>query len=264
MLIAPWILVLLLASLGLGCQPGGNPGTALTVAAAADLQPAFAEIGEAFQRDTLYKVVFTFSSSGTLAKQIEHGAPVDVFASANIRFVDELRSRGMILPDSLELYAVGRIVLATNKRSGVRAGALSDLAQPRFKRIAIANPEHAPYGAAARQALEATGLWEQVRPRLVFGEDVAQVTQYIRTGNVEAAIIALSLAGAPEIDYIRIDDALHEPLRQAVAAVSGTRSEKAAREFIAFVNGPKGRPVMKKYGFLLPGETESRGTKRGA
>ena len=231
-----------------------SAGAPITVAAAADLQFALTEIGKLFQAETGRKVVFTFGSTGTLAKQIENGAPIDVFAAANVQFVDDLRAKGMLIRDSQQLYAVGRIVLASNKKSGVAARDLGDLARPEVKKIAIANPEHAPYGAAAKQALEAAGLWEQVKPKLVFGENISQALQYVQTGNAEAGIVALSVANVPEIDYVLIDESLHKPLKQALAVVSSTKQEETSREFIAFINGPKGRTIMKKYGFLLPGE----------
>ena len=240
------------ASSGVGT--GKAAGESITVAAAADLRFAFAEIGELFQKETGHKVVFTFGSTGTLAKQIENGAPIDVFAAANVQFVDDLRAKGLVISDSQQLYAVGRIVLASNKKSSVAIHQLNDLARPEVNKIAIANPEHAPYGAAAKQALEATGLWEQVKPKLVYGENISQVLQYVQTGNVEAGIISLSVANVPEINYVLIDDSLHQPLKQALAVVSSTKQEKASREFIAFIDGPEGRPIMKKYGFLLPGE----------
>ena len=233
---------------------GGAGGEAITVAAAADLQFAFGEIGQLFQRETGHKAVFIFGSSGTLATQIENGAPVDVFAAANSQFVDDLRARGMLLGDTQQLYALGRIVLAGDKRSGLSLREVDELARPDVKRVAIANPEHAPYGRAARQALEARGIWEQVRPKLVYGENVRQALQYIQTGNAEAGIVALSIANVAEVDYVLVDEGLHQPLRQALAVVAGSKHEQAARELIVFINGPLGRPIMKKYGFLLPGE----------
>lgn len=247
---AAWLLMACQAPEGASGAGGGT----IAVAAAADLQFAFTEIGELFQQQTGRKVVFIFNSTGTLAKQIENGAPVDVFAAANIQFIDDLRAKGMLLGDTQQLYAVGRIALASAKRSSLSMRSLSDLVRPEIKNVAIANPEHAPYGVAAKQALEATGVWEQVRPKLVYGENVRQALQYIQTGNAEAGVVALSIANVPEIDYVLIDENLYQPLKQALAVVSGTKHEQASREFIAFINGPGGRPIMKKYGFLLPGE----------
>ena len=233
---------------------GGSGRPEVTVAAAADLQFAFQEIGALFEEQCGCKVTFIFGSSGNLATQIENGLPADVFASANIAYVDGLKEKGLILEDTQQLYAVGRIVLAVNKDSGVQVENLRDLLKPEVKKMAIANPEHAPYGVAAMQALQSEGIWEDLKPRLVYGENVRQALQYIQTGDAQAGIVALSVADVPEVSYTLIDDSLHQPLRQSLAVLRRTGEEQLARDFIAFVNGPQGRPIMKKYGFLLPGE----------
>ena len=251
------VLVLLVAVLVVtpaACGGGSSGRPEVTVAAAADLQFAFSDIGALFDEQCGCKVTFIFGSSGNLATQIENGLPVDVFASANIAYVDGLREKGLILDDTQQLYAVGRIVLAVNKDSGVQVETLRDLLKPEVKRVAIANPEHAPYGVAAMQALQSEGIWEDLEPRLVYGENVRQALQYIQTGDAQAGIVALSVAAVPEISYTLIDESLHQPLRQSLAVLRRTGQEQLARDFIAFVNGPLGRPIMKKYGFLLPGE----------
>ncbi len=226
----------------------------LVVAAAADLRFAFEEIEPVFERQTGQKVTFIFGSTGNLAAQIEQGAPIDVFFAANESFIERLRERGRIIADSQRLYALGRIVIAVNRQSGVQAGTLADLAKPAIKRIAIANPEHAPYGAAAKQALERAGLWAQVQPKLVLAENISQAAQYLQTGNVEAAIIARSVADRPEISYQMIDDSLYDPLRQAAAVIASSPRQAQARRFLDFVTEPAGQQIMRKYGFTLPGE----------
>jgi molybdate transport system substrate-binding protein len=122
------------------------------------------------------------------------------------------------------------------------------------RRVAIANPGHAPYGRAAEEALRAAGVWEAVKPKLVYGENIRHALQFVESGAAEAGILALSVAGVPTIDHVPIDAALHAPLDQAVAVVRRSRRPGLALAFIQFVNGPEGRPVMRKYGFLLPGE----------
>ncbi|MBI2563950.1 MAG: molybdate ABC transporter substrate-binding protein, partial [candidate division NC10 bacterium] len=117
-----------------------------------------------------------------------------------------------------------------------------------------ANPVHAPYGMAAREALVSTGVWEQVQPKLVYGENIRQALQFLQTRNVDAAIIALSVADVPEVRYTMIDPSLHRPIIQAAAVTARSRQPDLARAFIRFVNGPQGRPMMKRFGFLLPGE----------
>lgn len=248
----------LLAALALvGCAPAASSPTrdkTLTVAAASDLQFAFTDLGRLFQEETGAKVTFLFGSSGTLATQIENGAPVDLFASADEGYLRELASRGAMISGTEQLYGIGRIVLVTYRKSGLPLSNLKDLLAPEVKHVAIANPDHAPYGLAARQALTSLGLWEQVSPKVVYGENVRQALQFVQTGNAEAGIVALSVASVPEVESTAIDDSLYQPLRQSMAIVKGTGQEQLARAFVAFVNGPRGRPVMKSYGFALPGE----------
>lgn len=226
----------------------------LLVAAAADLQFAFTDIGEKFKEQSGQEVTFTFGSTGNLTTQIENGAPFDILAAANIAFVERLKEQGLIIPDTQQLYAQGRIVLVVNREAGVRATGLQDLLDPAISRVAIANPEHAPYGKAAQEALQSVGIWEEIQPKLVLGENVRQTLQFVQTGDVQVGIVALSVANVPEVTYTLLDGNLHNPLNQALAVIKGTPHEAAARAFIDFVNGPQGRPIMKKYGFLLPGE----------
>jgi len=226
----------------------------LTVSAAADLMPAFEEIGKLFEQETGVKVSFNFGSTGQLAQQIEQGAPVDIFAAANLSFIDELERKNIILSDTKTLYARGRITLWTRKDSPLRLERVEDLARPEVRRIAIANPEHAPYGVAAREAMESAGVFEQVQSKLVFGENVRQTLQYAETGNVDAAIVALSLSVQSDGRWALIPEESHRPLNQALAVIRGTRHEREARLFAAFINSTRGRPVMRKYGFTLPGE----------
>ena len=233
--------------------PSSKPGE-LTVAAAADLQFAFTDIGALFEQETGLKVTFVFGSTGQLAQQIENGAPYDLFAAANISFVDDLAKKNLVLADTQALYARGRIVLAVNKASGVVAGSLEDLLSDKITHIAIANPEHAPYGMAAKEALQSAGLWEKVQPKLVYGENVRQTLQFIQTGDAQAGIVSLSVANVPEISWSLIDASLHNPLDQALAVVTGSPQKELASEFAKFINGPSGRPIMQKYGFVLPGD----------
>jgi molybdate transport system substrate-binding protein len=136
---------------------------------------------------------------------------------------------------------------------------LADLTRPEVRRLAIANPDHAPYGVAARQAMQTAGIWEAVQTKLVLGDNVRQTLQYAETGNVDVAIVALSLsvpaAGGALGRWVVIPEELHLPIDQALAVIKDTRHEAAARAFAALVNGPQGRQIMRKYGFILPGET---------
>jgi len=221
----------------------------LTVAAASDLTPAFEEISRAFEAANKTKVVFIFGSTGMLTKQIENGAPVDVFAAANVSYVDELDKNGLIISDSRAIYARGRITLWTREDSPIRLQGIADLARPEVMRIAIANPDHAPYGLAAKQALESVGIWDRVRPKLVYGDNIRQTLQYAETGNVDVSIVALSLSVQGHGRWTLIPEELHQPIDQGLGIIKTTKNEKAARAFIAFIEGPQGQEIMKKYGF---------------
>jgi molybdate transport system substrate-binding protein len=248
-------LLVLLATAPAACtRSGGTPS--LTVAAAADLRYAFEDISEAFEQDCNCKVVLTFGSSGQFATQIEQGLPVDVFASANTSYVDDLAQKGLILEGSKQLYAIGRIVLATPAGSTIDPVSLEVLRDPAIKRIAIANPDHAPYGVAAKEALLSSGLWDELQPKLVLGENASQTTEFVESGDADAGIIPLSLAIQREdsFRYALIDEGLHNRLEQAAAVVARSGEPELARRFIEFVNGPTGRPIMQRYGFVLPGE----------
>lgn len=255
--------ILLLLSLvvltGAGCRSAAPAPTAapveLTVAAAADLQFAFQEIGALYEQATGHRVIFSFGSTGQLAQQIENGAPFDLFAAANISFVDNLAQKNLVIPETVALYARGRIVLAVNRKAGVTATALDDLRAPTITHIAIANPDHAPYGVAAREALISAGVWDDVQSKLVYGENVRQTLQFVQTGDAQVGIVALSVADVPEISWTLLDDTLHNPLDQALAVVARSSLQDEARAFAAFINSPTGRPVMQRYGFVLPGET---------
>ncbi len=226
----------------------------ISVAAAADLQFAFQEIAQAFEQETGQKVRLVFGSTGQLTQQIEHGAPYDLIAAANIEYIERLAEQGLLLEDSISLYARGRIVLAINLKSGVNAGELTDLLDPAIRHIAIANPEHAPYGVAAQEALQSAGIWEEVQYKLVRGENVRQALQYVQSGDAQVGIVALSVAEVPEITWKLIDEDLHTPLDQALGVLASSDHPDLARQFAEYINGKSGRPVMKRYGFLLPGE----------
>lgn len=257
----PVVLLWLLAAcagaagdLAMGRPP--TSGVTLTVSAASDLIPAFEELGRQFTAQTGTGVTFNFGSTGQLAQQIAQGAPVDVFAAANQSFIQELDAAGLVIPDTVALYAVGRVTLWTRADSPLAFTTIEDLTQAGVTRIAIANPEHAPYGVAAREALQSAGLWETVRPKLILGENVAQTLHYAETGNVDVAIVALSLsiAAGEEGRWVLLPEELHNPLYQALAVVGSTQHEAEARQFAQFVNSESGRDVMRRFGFILPGE----------
>lgn len=231
-----------------------SPETELVVFAASDLQFALGEASNAFAAAGHPKPTISFGSTGTLSQQIENGAPADVFFAADESYLIGLEEKGLVLAGTRQLYAIGRIVLV--ERAGLApVTTLADLARSDVRRVAIANPDHAPYGRAARDAMMNVGLWSTLQPRLVLGENVSQTFQFVATGNADAGVVALSLAlGTPGTRYSVIDAALHDPITQAAGVLGRTPQPAVAREFLAFVNGPVGRPIMKKYGFTLPGE----------
>jgi molybdate transport system substrate-binding protein len=248
------ILVAVSGLLFAGCRSAAPVEKGILVAAAADLGPAFEEIGREYQKTTGTKVTFSFGSTGTLAKQIENGAPMDLFAAANIEFINGLEKKGLIIPDTKALYARGRITLWTHADSKLEIDKLEDLTRPEVQKVGIANPEHAPYGTAAREAMQTLGIWDQVKDKMVFAENVRMALQYAETGNTDASIVALSLSLQSKGHWVLIPQELHKPLDQALAVIKDTKNEQESRRFAAFINGAQGRPIMRKYGFTLPGE----------
>lgn len=243
-----WLLGLALA--------GAAPAAAepLTVFAAADLAFAFREIVPGVERALGVRVTLVLGSTGNLARQIEHGAPADVFFAANEAFLDGLLARGILVPESRALYARGRLALAAARRGEPMLTGLRALADPRVRHVAIANPLHAPYGKAAEEALRRVGIWDAVRPKLVYGENVRHALQFIETGAAEAGLVAVSVANVPGVQWTLVDHRLHEPLNQVAAVVRRSPWPELGRAFIRFVTGTEGRAVMRRYGFLVPGE----------
>jgi molybdate transport system substrate-binding protein len=236
-------------------RPGQAHAAEIAVAAASDLAFAFPELATAFERDTGTRVVFTFGSTGQLARQIAEGAPYDVFAAASVAYVDQVVRENACDGDTDALYARGRIAMWSRRGLVAPPTSLADLADPRFKTIAIANPEHAPYGMAARDALRRAGVWAAIEPRLVYGENVQQALQFASSGNAEVALVALSLAlVAPDGVYVAVDPGAHAPLEQALVVCRRGKDRGRALAFARYVNSPAGRAIMQRYGFLLPGE----------
>lgn len=261
----PFSTLFLLGVLGLfaglnftACAPGqtaqASAGGPLLVAAAANVQFALAEIGREFTKQTGQEVDFTFGSSGNLTTQIENGAPFDVFMAANVAFVGRLKEQALIFPDTQQLYARGRLVLVANQDSGVQAARPDDLLNPAITRVAIANPDHAPYGQAAKEVLQNAGIWDDIQPKLVLAENVRQALQFVQTGNAQAGIVALSIAAVPEVTSTLLPAELHTPLNQSMAVIKSTPHPAEARAFLKFVTGPEGQAILKKYGFQPPGE----------
>jgi molybdate transport system substrate-binding protein len=257
------VLLALVALVALTAACGGDPsaeplevadgGEGITVAAASDLRPAFEELGAAFTAGTGTPVTFTFGSSGQLHQQIVNGAPYDLFASADLALVEEIVEAGRGRADTVAEYAVGRLAIAVPDGDPLPLG-LADLAGAAYRRIAIANPAHAPYGVAAEEALESVGILPSVADRLVLGENVSDAFQIVRSSNADAAIIALSLVLAERREHVLVPDDLHEPIRQALVVTGTGARGRAAEAFAALVASPAGRQLMVHAGFALPDE----------
>jgi molybdate transport system substrate-binding protein len=243
---------LVLLAAGCSSDSAATADRPLLVAAASDLQPAFTELGEVYEEQTGRPVTFTFGSSGQLSQQVVNGAPFEVFASADEAYVQDVLDAGQADPATQAQYARGRIVVWTRDDAGPRVS-LADLVQPRFRRIAIANPEHAPYGVAAEQALQSSGLHERVRDRLVYGESVSDTLRLAASGNADAAIVALSLATVQDGGrWTEVPASAHSPLRQALVATADEERAGAARAFTQLVTSERGRAVLRRYGFAPP------------
>jgi molybdate transport system substrate-binding protein len=241
---------------------GGQPTSrgSITIAAASDLQAVFPELITRFERDTGIKSTVSFGSSGSFFAQIQNGAPFDLFFSADIDYPRRLGTSGHADADSLYQYAIGRIVLWTRKDTGidVRPG-LTVLKDPRVRRIAIANPEYAPYGRAAVAALRAEKLYDAVRGKIVLGENLSQTAQLADSGNAEVAIIGSALAIGPVLrasgTYAEIPAAAHPPIEQGAVIVSASKNKDAARSFLAYVKQPDAKALLQRFGFAVPGES---------
>lgn len=244
-------------------------GQQIRIAAAADLKFAMEELSETFEKQAGTKANTTYGSSGNFFTQIENGAPFDVFFSADIEYPRRLETAGLAEAGTLYEYAVGRIVIWTppNARVDVTRQTWNALQDASVKKIAIANPEHAPYGRAAVAALQKAGIYESVKNKLVYGENISQAAQFVQSGNAQAGIIALSLTVSPAMrDGKRweIPANMHPSLQQAAIVLRGGTNKEAARAFLEFVRAPAGRAILAKYGFEFPDKAEQleKGTHR--
>ena len=243
-------LVSMLSLLSFGCdgRPGDGP-LELHVAAASDLQAAMPALAAAFERRSAVRVVPVLGSSGQLARQIEQGAPYDVFLSANLDYVRRLADSGAVLPDSVRSYAVGPLVLAFHRSVDPGRSGLEVLADPAIRGVALANPDHAPYGRAGMQVLERSGLREAVEPKVVFGQSIQNAAQFVKSGQVDAGLIARSLADDPAFRWEPIDRSWHDPIAQYLGVVAGSSRVESAVAFCEFLLGDEGQAILRRFGF---------------
>ena len=229
----------------------------IAVAAASDLNFAIKEVIGVFEQQTGHRVKLSLGSSGNFYAQLQQGAPFDLYFSADIGYPKKLEEAGLTVPGSLYRYAVGRVVLWAPKSSPVDVSqGLTVLKEARVKKIAIANPKHAPYGRAAVAAMEHAQVYAEVKDRLVLGENISQAAQFIESGACDVGIIALSLALAPAMrsagSYWEIPAEAHPPLEQGAAILKQSKHQELATSFLAFLQGPQGQEIMIRYGFTLP------------
>ena len=229
----------------------------ITVAAAADLQFALQDVAGRFQKDTGHEVKLIFGSSGNFFAQIQNGAPFDVFFSADINYPRQLEAAGLTEPGTLYEYATGRIVLWTRSDSKIdlRRG-MQSLLDPGVRKIAIANPEHAPYGRAAVAGLKHEGVYDQVSSKLVLGENISQTASLVVSGGADVGIVALSLAVAPSMKtqgrYVEVPAADYPSIQQGAVMLKSSRNKEGARQFLAYIKTPPVQAILRAYGFSLP------------
>jgi molybdate transport system substrate-binding protein len=226
----------------------------ISIAAAADLQSAMPEIAARFEKETGIHVKLSFGSSGNFFAQIQNGAPYDVFLSADVDYPKKLEAAGLTETGSLYQYASGKIVLWVPSGSSVNVNrGLDVLLDPAVKRVAIANPAHAPYGRAAESALRKAGVWDRVSSKLVLGENISQTAQFVQSGNADAGILALSLVLASAMkdkgSYFLISQEWYPPLQQAAVVLKGSTHRETARRFVEFLKTSETQSLLRQYGF---------------
>lgn len=228
------------------------------IAVATNLKFAVEDIAKAFHTETGLSVRFSFASSGNLTRQIQQGAPFELFLSANSRYVEQLQQANLTR-DKAKVFALGKLVLLKPKSSSVAldsrlAGVDQAFKNGQLQRLAIANPEHAPYGIAAREALQSLRLWEPLQKAIVLGESVAQAAHFVGAGAAQAGLVSYSLALAPALqsrtDYLILPTELHSPLAQT--AVQLASAGDTAIAFFGFLNSAAARTILVRYGYLLP------------
>lgn len=254
-----WLLgtVVLLGSCA--TQRGSKPvNSALTVAAAANLTAVFSEVGRTFQAQTGVPVVFSYGATAQLAQQIDNGAPFDLFAAADTKHVDDLVLTRQLLGESRRVYALGQLVLWIPSAEQNEFRELKDLVTPKVRFIAIAQPELAPYGFAAVEALKNAQLWDRVQSKMVYANSVNMAKQLAVSGNAEAAFTAYSLVLSERGTVLKIDPHLYRPLEQAMAIVASSARIEEAKKFQSFLAGPEGRAILTKSGYLVPEITKAQ------
>jgi molybdate transport system substrate-binding protein len=254
---AGWVALIAFVWTVLMSPVGSAAAEELTIAAASDLNFAIKELVAEFEKLTGHHVKLSLGSSGNFYSQIQNGAPFDLYFSADIGYPRKLEAAGLTVPGSLYRYAVGRIVVWIGNESRIDvAKGFDALREPSIKKIAIANPKHAPYGRAAVAAMEHFKVYDQVKDKLVLGENISQAAQFIESGACDIGIIALSLALAPTMKargtYWEVPTEAHPPLEQGAVIVKSSTHQESAKQFLEFMKDSQGQEIMKRYGFTSP------------
>ena len=220
------------------------------------------EIAANFEKSAACSIKMSYGSSGNFETQIENGAPFDVFFSADIEYPRKLEAQGLALPGSTYLYGIGKLILWVRNDSKLDVSkGLDVLRDPSVKKIAIANPLHAPYGRAAEEALRKSGVYDVIKDRLVLGENISQTAEFAETGNADAGILALSLVLSPALQdkgrYFQIPDNLYSPIQQGVVVVRASKNQQGAQAFLDYIKTPAITAILERYGFVLPGKEKN-------
>ena len=251
-------LILLLALFAeSGCARKGDDAKdagEIVVAAAANLTDAFEELGRRFTARTGVRVTCSFGATADLARQIENGAPFDVYAAADVSHVDALAEKGLLADGTRAVYARGRLVVWLPPWSNLQISRVEDLAGAGVSKVAVAKPDVAPYGQAAVESLRALNVWQQLGPKVVYAQSVAQARQWAASGNADAAFLPRSLVKEGEGRTIEVDERLHAPIYQGIAVVRASERPDAARHFVEFVLSEEGQSVLKSFGYEAPGQ----------
>ncbi|HMF57841.1 MAG TPA: molybdate ABC transporter substrate-binding protein [Pyrinomonadaceae bacterium] len=247
-------LALICASFFTGCsqkstQNKQTGSEEITIAAASNLTDVFAEISREFTARTGVRVVYSFAGTAELEKQIESGAPFDVFASADVEHVEALNRLNLLTPNTQKIFARGRLVLWIPPGSSASLNRLEDFNEVNVERVAIAKPDIAPYGRASLEALCALNLWTKIEPHVIYAQNVTQAKQYAATGNADVAFLPLSLIHQGEGRTIEVSEQLHKPIDQAIAVIKSSPKQNAAQKFLAFILSPEGQRILERYGY---------------
>jgi molybdate transport system substrate-binding protein len=251
--------LLVVAALVLPGLAAAAPRQSVTVAVAANMKPAFEEIAARFRTHRPgVEVKASFGASGNFFAQIANGAPFDLFLSADASYPAKLAQKGLSDGEPFT-YAYGKLVVwvPSDSKLDLEGKGLAALADPAVQKIAIANPEIAPYGRAAREALEKAGLYDELRDRIVMGQSVAQTAQFVQSGNAQAGLLPLSLAKTPSLATRgrtwSVPASSYQRIEQAGVIIKGARAAALARALAAFVTtSPEARDVLERYGYALP------------